>query len=511
MINNNKLNELIRMVEFINPNKLKDLSFIRYPNYEHSNADKLYALLAKEGYKDEEELVNIFFEHKKNKRGYFNRLKRNLREKLINTIFLVNLNQSKNSNISVAYYTSYKYAAASKILLGQKMRNISVSIAKEALKIAEKYEFTDINLTICRDLRVHYGNILGNSRKFEIYNKKVTYYSNLLLWELKAEEYFSDIVLNFPTSSAAQSELTTMVIKYSDELEKVLEKYNSYRLNLVSYTLLAMRYEITLDYQNTIVTCNRALEYFKKKKHLSNKVAKFTFYFRKISSLVLTGYLQEARELTNECLLLENSGKHNWYKLQNYRFIIAMHLRDYQTAFNVYQEAISNKAFSKQYTDIKETWLINEAYIYFLYLKKAIDAKLNERLKKFRLNKFLNNVPSYSKDKRGNNIAILILQVLFLLHNKEYGKIIDRTEALRTYTHRYLRKDETFRSNCFIKMLMRLPTAHFHKSAVIRKTEELYKKLSSVSVLNNQSAEVEAVPYEVLWEFVLSSLENKIR
>ncbi len=90
-------------------------------------------------------------------------------------------------------------------------------------------------------------------------------------------------------------------------------------------------------------------------------------------------------------------------------------------------------------------------------------------------------------------------------------KVIDRVESLNLYCYRYLRKDDTYRSNCFIKMLLQLPKANFHREAVVRKTEKLYNKLiENPSNLSMQASEIEIMPYEMLWEYVLDSLDNKI-
>ena len=83
-------------------------------------------------------------------------------------------------------------------------------------------------------------------------------------------------------------------------------------------------------------------------------------------------------------------------------------------------------------------------------------------------------------------------------------------ESLNVYTHRYLRKDDTFRSNCFIKMLLALPAAGFHKKGVLRKARKYWDKLQSVPIsVANQNTELEIVPYEVLWEFVIESLDER--
>ncbi len=69
--------------------------------------------------------------------------------------------------------------------------------------------------------------------------------------------------------------------------------------------------------------------------------------------------------------------------------------------------------------------------------------------------------------------TIKLLQILFLLTDHKYGQIIDRIDALNQYTYRYLRKDETFRSNCFIKMLVLMTKADFHPIRTNTYTEDL--------------------------------------
>lgn len=116
-------------------------------------------------------------------------------------------------------------------------------------------------------------------------------------------------------------------------------------------------------------------------------------------------------------------------------------------------------------------------------------------------------MPIYRQDKRGANISILILQILFLLHQKKYNAIIDRAESLRQYTYRYLRRDDTFRSHCFIRMLLTLPECSFNKTAVLRKADKYWQQLQAMPLnVAKQSAEIEIVPYETLWEFVLEEL-----
>jgi hypothetical protein len=59
-------------------------------------------------------------------------------------------------------------------------------------------------------------------------------------------------------------------------------------------------------------------------------------------------------------------------------------------------------------------------------------------------------------------------------------------------------------------MLLLLPKCNFHRVAVARKSKVLVAKLQSVPLeIARQSAEIEIVPYEDLWEIVMDMLEAK--
>ena len=104
------------------------------------------------------------------------------------------------------------------------------------------------------------------------------------------------------------------------------------------------------------------------------------------------------------------------------------------------------------------------------------------------------------------------MQILFLIQQKRYGEVSDRTEALNAYCYRYLRRDDTFRSNCFIKMLMVLPKAQFHKAGVMRQADKYYQQLlKSNEIRNTKSSDIEPIPYEALWQLVLDMLDNRFR
>ena len=258
------------------------------------------------------------------------------------------------------------------------------------------------------------------------------------------------------------------------------------------------------DYPKVIDLCDHYLSIFIKEKGTSGSFL-FELLFKKSLAYLSINNHSEAIATIERSRKFTKHGSFNWNIALLYQLVICLHSKYYQQAYDIYLDAIDKS--NDFYDAFKEDWTVLEAYIYFL----IVSGKINEeRKKKFYIGKFLNEVPTYSKDKRGLNIPILIIQSLFLLHRRRFSEVIDRTEALNTYAYRYLRRDETYRSNCFIKMILTLPAANFHRQAVIRRARKFREKLELEPLeVSGESSEVEIIPYEKLWEMVLDSLDDK--
>ena len=99
------------------------------------------------------------------------------------------------------------------------------------------------------------------------------------------------------------------------------------------------------------------------------------------------------------------------------------------------------------------------------------------------------------------------MHIAFLLQRKDYNAIIDRTDSLNQYAYRYLRKDDSFRSNCMIKMVIQMTKADFNPIRTDRYTADLLKQLGSVSLAGSgENIEVEIIPFEILWDIMRKTL-----
>lgn len=505
------MEDLKAFVGAITRNKVKQIGVIgNSKGGSQSQVQQLYEGISEGKLNGDEDIIAAFFPESENAAFYASRLKKKLKTRLINTLFFVDVNQQSFNEHNRAYFTCYKQVAAAKILFGLNARQAAIPIAEEALKLALEFEFVELIVSLARDLQLQYGTITGERKKWERMNEILDKFIQILNGEIEAERYYADIMNYFVVSKATKPEIENKVIKYAQEIEILSRKVSSPRFNFIYFLILTLRYEVGNDYKNTVTICEKALVYFEP---IANKVSIsniFMFALKMLAYQVYLGNFAEAKIAAEKCFQFSREGTYNWFLTCDYTIVSAFHSKKFQDAYEMYNKAASHANFEKQHQNIRERWYILEAYIYYFLFNKKLQVADEGSFKKFRITRFLNDVPVYSKDKRGANISIIVLQVLFLLQQKKFGDIIDRTESLKTYTQRYLKQDDTYRSNCFVHMLLTLPECSFHKKGVLRKAEKYWNKLLEMPMsAANQNAEIEIVPYEMLWEFILESLDEK--
>lgn len=503
---------LKELIGIIDRHKIKQIDLVTNSGPQTSKVNDLYQLI-QSGEISDDTNASMHFYNSTPELETYKKLKYRLQKRLVNTIFFIDFNQPSFNEAQKAYYISYKDLAAAKILLGRGARKAAIQLAERIFFIAKKFEFTDIGLATAQILQGHYGPIMGNNKRYNFYRKYVKEYAEIYHAELFAEDYYNDLAINYSKSKSTKTEILEIAIQYTKELEVYTSKYVSYRLNLYAYMVYTFRYLIENDYKKTLEVCTKAIEIFESKQ-VSYKGAITNFLLKMLECHIQLRQYKEGEKVALKCLAIVPSGNANWFHTLELYLLLSLHTKKYQKTFEIYSQAANHRKFKNLKQTSSEYWKIYNAYIEFLiHMDKMNGLNASGKLStaKFKLGKFLNEVPTFSKDKRGVNINILILQILFLLQKKDFGTIIDRMEALEAYCYRHLRKDDTFRSNCFLKMLLLLPKAGFHRGRIEHRSKSYLEKLKAVPLEQaNQSGQIEIIPYETLWEFVVESLDDRI-
>ena len=265
------------------------------------------------------------------------------------------------------------------------------------------------------------------------------------------------------------------------------------------------------DYSKIIDICNEAEAYLRNNPIYEQRVRLAELAMVKMNAYVDLRDYDNGFENAEKCMIYFTPGSNNWLVFLEAYFLLAMHSGNSQKAWDIYNQAVNHPRFAFSSPERQEKWKIFEAFIYYSLrdaINKAKQSKLAHQAK-FRIEKFLNEVPIASKDKRGYNVLILSIQIMFLLNRGDFEGIINRAEALKTYRSRYLKKDEDFRSNCFIKMLLIMEKKSFDYEDTKRLAQKYHEKLKNHQIeYEGTPSMLEVIPFERLWEHVLEDLKR---
>lgn len=443
----------------------------------------------------------------------YRQLKSRFTKRLLNTLFFLDANDPSFSNYHSAYYTCNKNWALIRILLSSGARNSAVKLAAKTLTVAQQYRFSDIILN-CTRILMSNSSLTGNEKEYDSYSEITKKAFRDLEAEMQAEEMYQRLSINFASSATAKVELSQKAEEYVSEVNKLCESSDSYNIHYMKYQIWILASQIRGDYIETIRACEEAEKYIRDNPPFYQKMKLAQTALNKISCYLQLRDYENGRKNAEKCLELFSEGSNNWFIFLEYYFLLAMHTENYINAAGIYLKVVNHPRFSYTNDDHQEKWKIFEAYLNYIFETENLNKDLlssEGSKRKFRLLKFLNEVPNFTKDKRGYNVAILVIQILYMLEKGDYAGIINRSEALNVYCSRYLRKDESYRSSCFLKMLLTMEKEDFRYERTKQMALKYYRKMTEGDPTGiNKVYEWEIIPYETLWEKVLNRLKHRV-
>lgn len=474
------------------------------PNTKHQDLPlvEFYEAIRNKEISTDQEAAARYFNSKENDYRY-KKLKKVLKKQLINTTFFIDTSLPSFTEYHLAYYNCCKDWAAINILLGRAARRAAIELAERVLKQAIKYEFTIIVVDITKILKGHYGGFLRNKKKYNRYKNIFNQYQKIWLSEMEAEEFYIELVTNEITQKNSHEIANT----YLQTLRPYTQQYQSYRLNLHYFLIELVMYTKLNNYQKMVDTCQAAIHFLEQKKNLFKESLALFYYQKTVCHIHLKEY-EAGKEASNQHLKLTIKGTQLWIIQLELRLLLLFHTAKYD-------EAYSNFITMLQYNHVLKAnirnWKLYETYLYYLFNIEQVQlsSKKENQLSKFRVGKFLNNIPAYDPADRDTAIPTLAIQILFMIQKRKFEAAVIRIKAIRKYAATNLRKGENYRSDCFIKMLLEIPRAKFHHIAVARKTKKYLTKLQQTPLDSvSQQSNIEIIPYENLWTFLMASLDN---
>lgn len=455
---------------------------------------------------DEEAELAIYPEPDSNNK--YRQLKFFLRDRLLDAVgrFNVNNYKKKFTDYQFAYYDCHKQWFTIKVLTGHNANTAAIALAVKLLKQAIKYEFTLLCVDITSYLLVQYGLREGHDKKYEETLTQFAYFQDLYLAEITVSKLYTMLMSQYTTSRASKTGQAQMVKMYFNQIKDALEKYDTYIIQMHGHMIELMTYTAEYDYEKALECCEKAIKVFRAKPYNSTTPLQ-VYYYQKLVCHIQLRQFEAGRETAEICFEITKEGTFNWFKSHELFFYLSMHTGQYGEAFEIVNRVIQHPRFQYLPEIMKELWSIFEHYGYFLSAIGQIRGKVNY---KFKPAKFSNDLPMFTKDKAGMNVAIIILKIIFMIQERRDAMLLDQMEAIEQYCYRHLNDQESRRSFTFIKLLLQVPARHFDFREIRQYAHKYLHDLRNMPRdISMQTYEIEIIPFEQLWEMIAWVLERR--
>ncbi|WP_426060486.1 hypothetical protein [Hymenobacter sp. B1770] len=388
------------------------------------------------------------------------------------------------------------------ILYAERDFKLSERMLQRCLRLAEAGEFTQYVVQSARMLR----NLHTEQRQAIPYKKIVKVLlraQQLLAWEDEAEQLYADTQLALSGTVAARRAVLAVLPCRIEQLEALHRRARSFTTyNLVYRARLAYE-ELQGNFSEMIRVTAAAARRLRE-----GKVNARRFDIRFNHFVSIYAYLRSRQPMQGLRLAEQYSrdfhpSSNNWFYFQEHHVLLALHAEQYERAQHLLTLTAKNPGYPNQLETALQRWDLYRSYIEFVLPPQRVTTARQRQIAQWVL-----QLPEYSRDKRGHNVAILVLQLLHFLRERNLEEVLLRLERLRKYQQRHLYEPTTLRSRLFLRLLQVIIDKNFDAAQAAERGKALLQQLRETPPPGEAFAEVEIIPYEHLWELVLRLLRE---
>ncbi|GAA4005912.1 hypothetical protein GCM10022408_17090 [Hymenobacter fastidiosus] len=432
----------------------------------------------------------------------FRKLKSRVQQKLLNHLYF--LDQSDPRHLVSRRYELQCLSLYHQVsvLYGEGEYLLAEQLLRKCLRQALDGEFTQYAVLAARLLCTLYADLRQPAR-YKSMSRQLGKYQQLLALEDEAGQIYSNSKLALAHTVRTRRTLLNEIPAYQAQLEELHQKAQSFTTFNYLYLIKLTQQELTGDYDEiirlTTATGRQAAQGKLNNKRFDKRFNNYMNAYAHLRSKQPVKGLALSEEYFKD--FHPSSG--NWFFfLENYA-LLALHAGQYGQAHQLLELAHKNPYFRKQRVAARQRWDLFRAYIHFVQPEGS-----PLRLRHF--NQFIQTVPDYSRDKQGYNVAILTLQFLYYLRQQDIEALLSRLEGLRKYERRHLRDAATVRSQLFFRLLLLTVKEHFNPQLCEKKAQPLLSRLRAAPQPGEAYAEIEIIPYEALWQLILTILRVNV-
>ena len=498
-----KMEELQKLISIVKQKSQRSIQLVNQ-NFRKSQKSKdnlLYEGIINETYINEETAAKHLFNTDSGNRNYRN-TKAKLKQKLLNHLYFLDYNKAGYTDFLRAKYECLHLLHQMEILVLEEAGCIAIKKLPLLIKMSKEFELIELALEGLLLLRNEFS-LQGKCSSLTISEKEIHQLRPFHNAILSCEEVYYDTMVLINKSYSSGEKVLDQIPEKIREIEKTATIFHSTRLDILSKNLKIAFYQMTNSYEEILSICNDL-----EKNYIPPDISEIKvdldyreITFLKIFCLYALNRINEGIAYGQRKEFLFKEGSDDWFRFKEYQFLIMMKGEKFHQAAKIFRTVKINKNFNTLVKHDKNRWIIFRAYILFINDIKLIKWG-------FDIEQFKKTVPKYPKKLIGYTIATLIIQFMYYLREGNVAKIKQILNQLKPLSSTHLDKRHNYRNSVFVRMLEIVIDKEFEYEAIHLKCQNYHQKLKEIQIPPDFKQEMEIIPLEILWEYILNILST---
>ncbi|MGI4884204.1 MAG: hypothetical protein ACRYFR_04520 [Janthinobacterium lividum] len=489
------------LAQIITSRKLSLLPLLDFDTGEKMKENKLVAVLAEGQESTRAQLVRTLYgKGTANTEASFRKLHSRVMAKMLNHLYFLDYSDQRHLVSKRHELECLSLFHKALVLYNESESSLAVRLLNKCLELSQRDGFTRYGIQAAGLLRVLYAQ-QQQKPQYRAVTKALLELQKVRTFEEEADDIYSDIRLAIAGTVKMRRELLPVMPAYLVKLEELHRKAKSVDTgNYVYQTRLAQQ-ELMGNYAEIIKITAEAARQLKAGKLNPHRFDLRFNHFMSVYAHLLSRQAEKGLKLAAVYDKDFHPSSANWFYFQEHYLLLALHAGDYVQAQQVLQTATGNASFGKQRAAAQQRWELFRAYVDFVQPPARPTPVRRQQMEQWAL-----TIPEYSRDKRGHNVAILVMQVMYFLRQRDLDAVLLRADRLRKYQQRHLREAANLRTRLFLRLLLLIVEQEFDPARSARQAATLLKQLEDAPPPGEAFAEVEIIPYETLWQLALQEL-----
>jgi hypothetical protein len=498
------IRDILRFINDFFSEKNRSLD-IKSADFTKSKAGQFYKILIGTDIQSDKEVAKLIYGTEKPDTKFMF-LKSTFISRMLNTITHIDLTNPKISEFTKAVFHSYKNLFIISILFRLGRRRAGMSLVKKTLRMAEKYELFHVSIELLEQLRAN-ALLEGKKTEYEKYVKKIERTFVLLNSESRVRTLIDRISIHSSVSTFINKVFVQSAKQAMKAIEAELSIGDTYQNRMAFFRIEYMYYQYAGTPSKSIAACEQAIAYLHTKPHLTPRIRIGEFKLRILENCMLAQNYVNGKKAVAECAIYIPPDSSLWLQYKEQYFLLLMIKLKFVEAKMIYDEVIAHARLRSQLPTLGERWEIYKLYLD--YAEHTVNPRKTYFLRQKKYQKRINEYPTYSKDKNGLNVAILVLNILMLIENNKRDQLVEQSDALATYGRSHLQAKQSYQTSILFKLIRIMVNSDYNFEIIEKKARRLERRLANTKPSYYEIKEsVLIVPPEWVWDRMKNALKR---